>query len=242
MTDTTNPFVAPPDRLERVSERIPPNFGPSGFYAGLNTGYTLDASPRVSSTGRVVSSAADARFFSNGAPVSAANITGSVPALGNSVIGGGQVGYNLTNDVWLLGTEADIQGAGQSAFSSSSRMANATVAGVTETATYGETSSSTFVDQQWAGAMLVAPKTSGSVGIINKLMIGWSGGGGIEWMFAPNLTAKAEYLLYDLGSVAYASSASTTSIFGKSNSATPMTSARYTGGLARLGLNYYFNP
>ena len=51
-------------------------------------------------------------------------------------------------------------------------MANATVAGVTETATYGETSSSTFVDQQWAGAMLVAPKTSGSVGIVNKFMVG----------------------------------------------------------------------
>lgn len=107
---------------------------------------------------------------------------------------------------------------------------------------YGETSSSTFVDQQWAGAILVAPKTTGSVGIVNKLMVGWTGGGGLEWMFAHNMSVKAEYLLYDLGSVAYNSSPSITSIFGKSNSALPTTSAHYMGGTARLGFNYYFDP
>jgi hypothetical protein len=61
-------------------------------------------------------------------------------------------------------------------------------------------------------------------------------------MFAHNLSVKAEYLLYDLGSTVYESSPSFTSIFGKSNSALPFTDATYAGGIARVGINYYFDP
>ena len=31
--------------------------------------------------------------------------------------------------------------------------------------------------------------------------VGWTAGGGVEWMFLPNWSAKLEYLYYDLGSV-----------------------------------------
>jgi outer membrane immunogenic protein len=34
--------------------------------------------------------------------------------------------------------------------------------------------------------------------------LGWTFGGGMEYMFAPHWTVKAEYLYYDLGSVTYA--------------------------------------
>jgi hemolysin activation/secretion protein/opacity protein-like surface antigen len=280
MNDTTNPFVAPPDRLERVSDRIPPNFGASGFYAGLNAGYALDGSPKVSSTGGVVSSAADARFFGNGAPVSAANITGSAAAFGNSPIGGAQAGYNLTNDVWLLGTEADIQGAGQSTLSSSSRMANATVAGVTETATtvfddrksldwlgtvrgrigmmampqllayvtgglaYGGVSADTRATQSWndpaLGPFAATASSSTAIGDYSGTRVGWTAGAGLEWMFAPGFSLKGEYLYYNLGSATFTSGTLTTDALGFTNVVTSNSSAHFDGHIVRVGLNYHF--
>ncbi|MFM8859607.1 MAG: outer membrane protein, partial [Methylocystis sp.] len=32
-------------------------------------------------------------------------------------------------------------------------------------------------------------------------LVGWSVGGGAEWMFLPNWSAKAEYIYYDLGNI-----------------------------------------
>ncbi len=66
---------------------------------------------------------------SNGAEVSAANITGAAPASADTAIGGGQVGYNFVNDRWLFGGEADIQGAGQASISQSVRTATAIAVG-----------------------------------------------------------------------------------------------------------------
>jgi len=106
---------------------------------------------------------------------------------------------------------------------------------------YGETTSSTFVNQQWSGALLSGFKTSGSMGISNRLMAGWTAGGGLEWMFSPNMSVKAEYLWYNLGSNNYEPSPALTT-FGKSNSALLFTSANYAGAVARVGFNYYFNP
>jgi hemolysin activation/secretion protein/opacity protein-like surface antigen len=280
MTDSTNPFVAPPDRLERVSDGMPANFGVSGFYAGLNAGYAIDGSPKISSTGRVVSSGADARFFGNGAPVSAANITGSAPAFGNSAIGGGQVGYNLTNDVWLLGAEADIQGAGQSTLSTSSRMANATVAGVTETATtdfddrksldwlgtvrgrvgmmampqllayvtgglaYGGVSADTRATQSWndpaLGPFAATASSSVALGDYSATRVGWVAGAGLEWMFAPGLSVKGEYLYYNLGSATFTSGTLTTDALGFTNVVSSTSSAHFNGHIVRVGLNYHF--
>jgi outer membrane immunogenic protein len=76
---------------------------------------------------------------------------------------------------------------------------------------------------------------------VNKIMAGWTAGGGFEWMFARNLSLKGEYLLYNLGDVNYGSSPSLTT-FGVSNSALPWTTLKYDGQIARVGLNYYFAP
>ena len=35
----------------------------------------------------------------------------------------------------------------------------------------------------------------------SNLLVGWTAGGGMEWMFHPNWSVKAEYLYYDLGAV-----------------------------------------
>jgi len=44
----------------------------------------------------------------------------------------------------------------------------------------------------------------------SNTQVGWTAGGGVEWMFMPNWSAKAEYLYYDLGNIS-ATSVSTVS-------------------------------
>ena len=71
--------------------------------------------------------------------------------------------------------------------------------------------------------------------------IGWTAGGGVEWMFMPNWSAKLEYLYYDLGTVTLNSVVTWGALgyygYGYSTSA----SARFNGNLVRAGVNYHFN-
>ncbi len=129
MSYSGDPLGAPQLGLEHSPDLRSIDFA-SGFYAGVNSGYAFDASPTIASTGKVLSRELDENSPpSNGAEVSAANITGSTPASAATAIGGGQVGYNFVNDRWLFGGEADIQGAGQGSISESVRTATATVVG-----------------------------------------------------------------------------------------------------------------
>ena len=85
-----------------------------------------------------------------------------------------------------------------------------------------------------------------TAGSFSGTRFGWSAGGGIEWMFAPNWTAKLEYLYYDLGSVSYPTGGYATDLtpttfagFGVVSLA-PNTTTRFEGNIARVGLNYKF--
>ena len=76
--------------------------------------------------------------------------------------------------------------------------------------------------------------------------VGWTAGGGLEWMFLPNWSAKVEYLYYDLGRVS-GSFANTWSGIGGDyagiNDLESITnfSARASGNIVRAGVNYHFN-
>ena len=72
-------------------------------------------------------------------------------------------------------------------------------------------------------------------------MLGWTLGGGVEWMFSRNLSLKAEYLFYDLGSVNYGAGTLTTSIATVPDLVIANTRVHYDGQIARLGLNYHFD-
>jgi outer membrane immunogenic protein len=71
---------------------------------------------------------------------------------------------------------------------------------------------------------------------------GWTAGGGVEWMFWPNWSAKVEYLYYDLGRVSVNSAALQVNAVG-----TPFigygsqASTHFNGNVVRAGLNYHFN-
>lgn len=83
---------------------------------------------------------------------------------------------------------------------------------------------------------------------INPTATGWTAGGGLEWMFMPNWSAKVEYLYYDLGRVrgnlgpvtglnftAFAVPGSP----GFANLTN--VSTRFDGHIVRAGVNYHFN-
>jgi outer membrane immunogenic protein len=84
----------------------------------------------------------------------------------------------------------------------------------------------------------------------SNTQVGWTAGGGLEWMFWPNWSAKVEYLYYDLGTVrqnfALGSTDSTLQALGF---AVPADSAifggqvraRINGNIVRAGVNYHFN-
>lgn len=82
--------------------------------------------------------------------------------------------------------------------------------------------------------------------------VGWTAGGGIEWMFASSWSLKAEYLYYDLGTKKQ--SAGIRSDLWSGVSAAPglstgdyimatsaHVSTRLNGSIARAGVNYHFN-
>lgn len=97
-------------------------------------------------------------------------------------------------------------------------------------------------------ATQVAADPTGFVGVAtassnySNTQVGWTVGGGLEWLFLPNWSAKVEYLYYDLGSI----SASTV-LAGNDNvlgiplySSGVRSSSHFNGNIARVGLNYHF--
>ncbi|WPP06252.1 outer membrane beta-barrel protein [Methylocella tundrae] len=82
----------------------------------------------------------------------------------------------------------------------------------------------------------------GSFGVHTKTQVGWAVGGGLEWMFLPNWSVKAEYLYYNLGSVSNALSPLAFAPGGDLlYSSGPLSTARFNGNIVRAGINYHFN-
>jgi len=71
--------------------------------------------------------------------------------------------------------------------------------------------------------------------------VGWTAGGGVEWMFMPNWSAKAEYLYYDLGTVTTSSMSVSSSPAGAAFGNIVQASSRFNGNIVRAGVNYHFN-
>jgi opacity protein-like surface antigen len=64
---------------------------------------------------------------------------------------------------------------------------------------------------------------------------GWTAGAGVEWMFAPRWSVKAEYLFVDLGR----HSSTITYTYG-ANVSTLTSTVRDTANVVRAGINYHF--
>jgi outer membrane immunogenic protein len=86
-------------------------------------------------------------------------------------------------------------------------------------------------------------------GYYSNVQVGWTAGGGAEWMFMPNWSAKVEYLYYDLGATnlevnTVASGFSSTAVVPNRTSAFYTASSingHPTGNLVRAGVNYHLS-
>ena len=134
----------------------------------------------------------------------------------SGLLGGGQLGYNyqLDNNI-VIGAEADISGA---AFSG--RGGTVTALAVPPIAPGGHVSGRTdfitdvtgrlgYVNDQWLWyAKGGGAWSHNSYDVVTSTGVdwhwsgvhsGWTVGGGIEWLFRPGWSAKAEYQYYDFG-------------------------------------------
>jgi outer membrane immunogenic protein len=113
---------------------------------------------------------------------------------------------------------------------------------------YGKVDLNTSMVINPVGAVLHEDAPPGfASGSFSGIRAGWTAGGGLEWMFLPNWSAKLEYLHYDLGSATYATGGysfdtTPTRLVG-TGFLTIATSAteHFSGDIVRVGLNYQFH-
>ena len=250
-----------PSRKAPVYVPPPPALTWTGFYAGLNIGggwnsnsvnnlnapywdpnYALGAtipSPAWGPTPNL--------FF---LPTSTNNSGTS-----GGVVGGGQVGYNFQfNPSIVVGVETDFQGSSignndksQAAPFYASPFP-AAFPGATTLLVPLVTIGGGHAGVDWIGTVrgragwlfmpsLLVYGTAGFAyagvyaGIYDNTRTGWTAGGGVEWMAAPNLSVKAEYLYADL------SSGGTTGGFGWNYGY----HLHPELNIVRAGVNYHFN-
>ena len=161
----------------------PPVLTWTGFYAGLNIGGGWQDR-------------------------SSSNVWGNNSNSGG-VVGGGQLGYNYQFSPWLVvGLETDFQGT--SIGSGAGNNAWATAWGDSPTARinwFGTVRGRAGISFPGMPALLIYGTGGFAYADVQRnfwwnqnsaVQTGWTAGGGVEWMFLPNWSAKAEYLYTDV--------------------------------------------
>lgn len=243
------------DLSPRVYTKAPVYVNPSmnwtGFYVGVNGGYSWGKANITPPTGSAL--ATSAKHDLNGG------------------LGGGQWGYNWQMDrTWVLGIEADIQGSGERGNADASSSVNTPLAGVPFNNILTTTSDSSWRfpwfatlrgrigllatpdlllygtgglavgDIRYAtqttvtgqlfgpGAGAIGPATvvTGPAFSETQTRLGWTLGAGVERKFDKSWSAKLEYLCLDFGSATYFS--------GTTN----QTDVNFHDHIFRAGLNY----
>lgn len=249
--------AAAADLPARVYTKAPPPLEAAytwtGFYVGGNIGggWSHDSgAPRC----------ADGAGVPNGALCQ--NVPGST-INGSGLIGGGQIGYNWqVGPSWLLGVEADIQGADingstivngpfaffggglavpAAEFAASEKLdwfgtARGRVGAIIGPALVYVTGGLAYGHAQLDTKFTSPTAFPASAGVTRT---GWTAGAGVEWGFTSNWSAKLEGLYYDLGTttltagpVAPVGAGAIGFVRGKDFD--------LRGAIARVGLNYHF--
>ena len=230
----------------------------TGCYIGGNVGGGW-ARDRVTWTGITESPTA---FAPGGATVIPAAANADLNATG--FIGGGQVGCNYQFNNFLLGAEVDAQYTGFRASRVTTSVGTATIVPGNIAESFESNWLATFRGRAgfttgpvlfyvtggaaWANVKVAdqicfptAVIPACATGALNNSRLGWTFGGGIEYMFAANWTVKAEYLYVDLGTASYNSlGAPIAAIPNPFPNAVITNNHRITENIARVGLNYKF--
>ena len=244
------------DLLTKAPPLPPPAAaGWTGWYVGANAGWAGSASNTVTNTGT------DTGIGGLGSAIGKV-IPASIPLGYSGFIGGAQFGYNWQVDYLVAGLEIDFDGISAKAgtvipdappppgFLPAPVSTSATRAldwlgtfrgrvGVTPVAPlllYA--TGGLAVGERSLGIGVVAPVAIPPVNVSNQASntsAGWTIGAGVEWMFAPHWSLKAEYLYVDLGNIS-----STIAYAYPGNSSTLTATARDTMNIVRGGVSYHF--
>ena len=140
----------------------------------------------------------------------------------SGIAGGGQVGYNWQSGQFVFGGETDIQASGADDTFAPWKFSNPWFGTLRARAGYAMNNILVY------GTLGVAyGDLHGQIPGLDetKTEFGWAGGLGMEVGFAPNWSAKVEYLYMDLGDRAF-------SITGMDNG--------LQSSILRFGVNYHF--
>jgi outer membrane immunogenic protein len=233
----------------------------SGAYVGVNGGYTWAGDTSTNFT--YMGQGGFAKLWATGA------LPSNVDLNSQGFIGGVQFGYNyLFPEKVLAGVEADLQGltvgnSHQLSWQGSpatylqagrnmptlgtvrGRVGYLATPTVLLYATGGLAFGEADLNATWFSPALSPVLYQGGSWLgTTDLRTGWTAGAGVEWLFLPRWSVKAEYLYYDLGTantanfgpVFYTSSAKTGSLFSTAGYSAP-----FDGNVVRVGVNYHFN-
>jgi outer membrane immunogenic protein len=251
-----------PVKAAPMAPVVAPVWGWTGWYIGANIGgIWTDTRDTVSPSGCFLTNVAcGGGLANNPLRTDVGHLNGSNSA---GVTGGGQFGYNWQMGTFLLGFETDINGTSLNASDSVNRPLVAPLTGnflhttnekldwfgtvrgrvgvlaaptwllyVTGGLAYGDVKSSTAVS--------FTSTTDAYIGSFSDTHVGWTVGGGAEWAFSPNWSAKLEYLYIDLGSVSY-TNVCVTAVCGLFVPPPAyQTDLRLHENIVRFGINYRF--
>jgi outer membrane immunogenic protein len=239
-----------PYRKAPVYAPPPPPLTWNGFYGGLNIGGGWNSS----SDNNNAMLYWDPNFALGSTVAGTTNLflmpNGNQSGTNGGVVGGGQVGYNFQfNPSILVGVETDFQGSSIGNNDKSASLpvypspfpAGSLLFPVVPIA-------GGHVGLDWIGTVrgragwlfmpsLLVYGTAGFAyggvyaGGYNNTRTGWTAGGGLEWMMAPNISVKVEYLYADL------SSGGVTGGFGWNYGYNMHPEVN----IVRAGVNYHFN-
>jgi outer membrane immunogenic protein len=204
-------FAAQAADLPQPSYKAPAYVGPSyanwtGFYLGLNGGYGWG----------------DANW---------SGTAGNFKVSPNGWLIGATAGYNYQTGTWVWGIEGDFDWVDL----------NGTATGIcagcdikntwlgTIRGRLGYAGWNNWLPYITGGGAVGALKASSPLGDVNKTQWGWTVGGGIEWAFLANWSAKVEYLYVDLGSISCGIACGAVD-----------EGVSFKSSIVRLGVNYRF--
>ncbi len=205
----------PPPRAPATYVPVPvPVFSWTGVYIGVNGGYGFGTSNWT-----------EPGFI--GGPTGNFNTSG--------YLAGGTIGGNYQWGQFVLGIEGDgdwmnLTGTTTTACGAGCTTQSDWLATVRGRAGYAF--DRFLVYGTGGGAFGNLQASAGVLPFSNSTQIGWTAGGGVEFAFTPNLTAKIEYLYVDLGSQSCA-------VGNCSTSGNP-TTVTLTENVVRAGINYKF--
>ena len=227
----------------------PPLFTWTGLYVGLNAGYGFGHKNTASYRG-------NANYLAQGA-----NVPQSYNVKHSGFVGGATAGYNIQSGGFVYGVEGDIDFAAGSK-SQTVVAPFATGAAKNQLGAFGtlRARAGFLVTDRWlayaTGGLIVGQTKLSSTlvgtggpfvaagvpgtwnGSNSKTKAGWTLGAGTEYALTNNITAKLEYLYYDLGkstlAVAPTNVVATNSVFR------PSLRQSNNGSLVRAGVNFKF--